>query len=46
MMESTTDNFWEIVTVIEAEVGNIIVGQGDVVGHTLAGILSSGSIFL
>ena len=46
MTELTAENFRELATAIETEVGKVIVGQKDVVRHALVGILSGGHVLL
>ncbi|MFO7683034.1 MAG: MoxR family ATPase [Chloroflexota bacterium] len=46
MTDFTLTNFRETAVSIEAEVAKVIVGQRDVVRHTLIGILSGGHVLL
>lgn len=46
MTELSAENFRELATAIETEVGKVIVGQKDVVRHALVGILSGGHVLL
>jgi len=45
-MTLTVDQFREYATKIETQVGNVIVGQGDVVRHVLVSILAGGHVLL
>ena len=46
MTDFTVTNFRETAVSIEAEVAKVIVGQTDVVRHTLIGVLSGGHVLL